>query len=343
MGAEARETLSMQSLGRSLSDVPTKGGQLVTARTVAIFRYACPYCAAELTQQDGALFCTREGRRFRQLDGIWRLLRHERQEQVQEFATGYTHVRGAEGWGAPTRDYCLGLPFRDSSRRHRGIWRVRAAAYHMLERVLAREFIDRPVRALDLGAGNCWLTRRLSARGYAACAVDIRTDTVDGLSAGQVYRDALGSPCERVQAELECLPFVGRQFEVVIANAALHYTESLDVALDEACRVLAPGGIIVIMDSPFYHDGTSGAQMLQDRRREYLEWLALDPALSERQIGYFIYADFPHRLERHGLEAYFYHPFVGLRWWLRPTYARLCRRREPASFPLVLCRRSSEE
>lgn len=332
----------MQPLGRSLSDVPAKGGQLVTARTVAIFRYACPYCAAELTQQNGELFCTREGRRFQPRDGIWRLLRRERQEQVQAFVAGYTRVREAEGWGAPTRDYCLGLPFRDSSRRHRGIWRVRAATYRALEGALTREFRNRPVRALDLGAGNCWLARRLSARGYAVCALDVRVDTVDGLGAGQIYRDALGAPFERVHAELECLPFVGRQFELVIANASLHYTENLDVVLDEASRVLAPGGLLVIMDSPFYHEGTSGEQMLQERRRQYLEWLALDPALSERQIGYFTYAEFPERLKRHGLEAQVVHPFVGLRWSLRPAYARLRRRREPASFPLVLCRRSED-
>jgi SAM-dependent methyltransferase len=333
----------MQSMGRSLSDVPAKGGQLVTARTVAIFRYACPYCAAELTQQDDSLFCTREGRRFQQQDGIWRMLRRERQEQVQSFVAGYTRVREAEGWGAPSRDYCLALPFRDTSRRHRAIWRVRAATYRALERVLAQEFRDRPVRALDLGAGNCWLTRRLTARGYAACALDVRTDTVDGLGAGQVYRDALGSQFERVHAELECLPFVSRQFEVVIANASLHYSENIDVALDEACRVLAPDGIFVIMDSPFYRDASSGAQMLLDRQREYLEWFALDPTLSERQIGYFTFNDLPQRLQRHGLEARFYRPFAGLRWSLRPAYARLRRRREPASFPLVLCRRRSEE
>jgi SAM-dependent methyltransferase len=329
----------MQPMGRSLSDVPAKGGQLVTARTVAIFRYACPYCAAELTQQGEALYCTREGRPYRQDHGIWPLLQRERAAGLRPFLEAYARVRDAEGWGAPTREYCLALPLRDTSGRHRDIWRVRAATYRALERVLDREFRGRPVRALDLGAGNCWLTRRLSARGYATCALDIRTDTVDGLGAGQVYRDALGAAFERVHGEMECLPFASRQFELVIANASLHYAENLDLALDEACRVLAPGGIFVVMDSPFYRDGASGAQMVADRRREYQVRFDIDPSLSERQIGYFIYDELPQRLQRHGLQATFRHVYAGARWSLRPWIARLRRRREPASFPLVICRR----
>jgi SAM-dependent methyltransferase len=327
-------------MGRSLSDVPAKGGQLVTARTVAIFRYACPYCTAELTEQDEALFCTREGRRFSQEEGIWGLLRRERVAECQAFVAAYARIRDAEGWGASSREYCLALPFRDLSRRHRDIWRVRAASYRALERVLDQEFRHRPVRALDLGAGNCWLTRRLTAKGYAACAVDLRTDRVDGLGAGQIYREALGSQFERVQAELECLPFVSRQFELVVANASLHYSENLDLALDEACRVLAPEGIFVVMDSPFYHDSASGAQMLADRRRDYQARFEVDPSLSERQVGYFTYGELPQRMQRHGLDTRVRRPFAGLRWSLRSWTARLRRRREPATFPLVICRRA---
>jgi SAM-dependent methyltransferase len=285
------------------------------------------------------LFCTREGRVFRPERGIWPLLRRERVAELHAFLEAYARVRDAEGWGAPTRDYCLALPFRDTSRRHREVWRVRAATFRALERVLDEEFRLRPVRTLDLGAGNCWLTRRLAAKGYAACALDIRTDAVDGLAAGQLYRDVLGSQFERVQGELECLPFVSRQFELVIASAALHYAENLDLALDEACRVLAPDGIFVLMDSPFYHDDSSGAQMLVERQRDYQARFAIDPSLYEQQVGYFTYEELPQRLQRHGLRATVRRPYAGLRWWLRPWIARLRHRREPASFPLIICRR----
>src|SRR5438132_3111532 len=105
----------MQATGRSLSDLHVRAGQLVTARTVAIFRYACPYCTAELTQQDEALFCTREGRRFAQAAGIWRLLRREREPDAIPVWMGT-----ASGAPAPG-----------------------AATLRALERVLEREFRDR--------------------------------------------------------------------------------------------------------------------------------------------------------------------------------------------------------
>jgi ubiquinone/menaquinone biosynthesis C-methylase UbiE len=330
----------MQATGRSLSELPARAGQLVTARTVAIFRYACPHCTAELTEQDDALFCTREGRRFSHEAGIWHLLRREREVELQGLVEAYARVRDADGWGAPMSEYCLALPFRDTSRRHRTLWRRHAAAFRSLERVLDREFRGRPVRALDLGAGNCWLTRRLTAKGYAACALDVRTDDMDGLGAGQIYREAIGCQFERVQAELECLPFVSHQFELVIANASLHYSEHLDLALDEARRVLAPDGIFVVMGSPFFHDGAAGAQMLADRQRDLRERLGIAPSLSERQAGYFTYGELPQRLRRHGLKAEVQQPFAGLRPWLRPWIARLRRQREPASYPLALCRPS---
>src|SRR5437879_13725433 len=102
---------TMQAVGRSLSDWHGRAGQLVTARTVAIFRYACPYCTAELTEQDDALFCTREGRRYAQDAGIWRLLRRERVAELQPFLETDGQGHGGAGWGAPAPSHCPAPPF----------------------------------------------------------------------------------------------------------------------------------------------------------------------------------------------------------------------------------------
>src|SRR5437879_11858038 len=101
---------TMQAVGRSLSDWHGRAGQLVPARTVAIFRYACPYCAAELTQQDEALFCTREGRRFAHEAGIWRLLSRERAAGLRALVEASNRVRDVDGVWVPNAEYCLGLP-----------------------------------------------------------------------------------------------------------------------------------------------------------------------------------------------------------------------------------------
>jgi hypothetical protein len=80
--------------------------------------------------------------------------------------------------------------------------------------------------------------------------------------------------------------------------------------------------------------------MLAERRRDYRDRFGIAPSLSEHQVGYFTYGELPQRLRRHGLEAKLRLPFAGVRWAARPWIARLRRRREPAAFPLVVCRRA---
>jgi hypothetical protein len=57
--------------------------------------------------------------------------------------------------------------------------------------------VDRPLRILDLGAGNGWLIWRASLAGHAAIGMDIRDDDVDGLRAGNLYLED-GNGFERI-------------------------------------------------------------------------------------------------------------------------------------------------
>ena len=56
---------------------------------------------------------------------------------------------------------------------------------------------------IDLGAGNAWLSYRLSLRGHRPCAVDIFTDGRDGLGAARHYP----IPFPTVEADFSALPF----------------------------------------------------------------------------------------------------------------------------------------
>ncbi|MBI3536115.1 MAG: class I SAM-dependent methyltransferase [Chloroflexi bacterium] len=104
------------------------------------------------------------------------------------------------------------------------------------------------MRVLDVGAGNGWLANQLAARGHRVAAVDLRDDARDGLGARRNYFFAF----ECYQAEFERLPFAPAQFDLVIFNASLHYAASLAETLQEASRILAPIGKILLVDSPFY-------------------------------------------------------------------------------------------
>jgi len=222
---------------------------------------ACPRCLGSLDLIDpggssapmAELECRREGLRFSVLDGIPQLVTPERANAIRALAAEYSRVWQKDGWGCASPSYLLSLPNRDTTGRKSSKWRVKARSMDALLRLFRRLT---PRRALDLGCGVGWLSYQLAQRGIEAFAVDALQDDVLGLRAAEAYMDA-GAGFERVWAELERLPFQAGMFDAVICNASLHYSTSLGIALAEVSRVLRPGGVFVVMNSPVYSDSRS--------------------------------------------------------------------------------------
>ena len=148
-------------------------------------------------------------------------------------------------------------------------WAVRARTYEaFVKRVLLPEMKkhERPVRLLDLGAGNGWLSHRAALAGCEAVALDIRDDDVDGLGAAAAFLGESGMRLERVVASFEMLPLSAEGFDVVVFNAALHYATDLGLVLREARRVTRPGGRMVVLDSPFYEREEHGHAMVAEKQ-----------------------------------------------------------------------------
>ena len=72
----------------------------------------------------------------------------------------------------------------------------------------------------------------------------------------------------RVAASFDALPLRPRLFDLVVFDASLHLAEDLSRVLSEAARAAAPGGRIVVLDSPFYARPESGEAMRAEKRRE---------------------------------------------------------------------------
>jgi SAM-dependent methyltransferase len=314
---------------------------LQSANPAGQFSLRCPSCDIDigtvvLSDPPARARCHRCGFDIRNLAGIWRALSPRRQLYFRQFVSEYEHIRQAEGRGSDSPEYYLALPFRDLSGRNEWQWNIRARSYRCLQRKLL-PFLEKrsggPLRVLDLGAGNGWLSYRLALRGHDCVAVDLLDNDSDGLGAVRHYTPAVRWPIAAVQAELDRLPFSAGQFDLAIFNASFHYSENYARTLAEALRCVRAGGCVAIMDSPWYERDASGQDMVQEKHASFER----QHGTRSDSIASLEYLT-PERLEvveqACGIEWKFVEPWYGVKWALRPWKAFLRGRRTPSRFRL---------
>lgn len=296
---------------------------------------ACPDCRRGLAPDPDTLDCAGCGARYPIEDGIARLLIPADRERVAGFLAGYQRVRAAEGWGSDDPAWHRALPRVPESDPHREIWRIRALSLRALGRALA----DLPAgaRVADLGAGCCWLSARLADAGFAPIAIDLNDDPRDGLGAGRLHAPAgaeePGWP--RIQAAFERLPLSDGSVDAVVWNASLHYAADVSATLAEGMRVLRPGGLAIIVDSPIYRDPASGAAMVAERAADLRMRFGIEPAPGD-PVGYLTRDGLDAAARELGITWRTVRPWYGLGWALRPWRARIRGNREPATFAILV-------
>ncbi len=301
--------------------------------------FLCPRCRTPLERVDpDRVTCPQDGLEFRKVDGIWRFLLPESEAHYARFVADYEAIRRAEGRGSSSAEYYRALPFKDLSGHHQADWQIRARSFDVLVKDVLTQIqlpLERSLKVIDLGAGNGWLSNRLSAQSDRVIAVDLLVNEQDGLGAWKFYEHGF-TP---VQAEFDHLPIMDCFADAVIFNASFHYSENYVETLREALRVLSPQGRIVIIDSPVYRRADSGVQMVQEREEQFKKkyGFASDNLQSE---NYLTYARLHELARQLNLTWKFITPFYGLRWMLRPWIAKVTRRREPAKFHLLVGKRN---
>jgi SAM-dependent methyltransferase len=297
-------------------------------------RLRCPRCSANLS----SLACAKCGMEMRQSGGIVHALRPERVAHYARFVADYEHIRAAEGRGSDHAEFFLGLPYRDVSGRNKDQWRIRSRSYQYLLDQVLRPALPIGARVLDLGAGNCWMCHRLARAGFSVVGVDLLTNPYDGLGAAGHYLKHLPQLFPRFQAELEHLPFQEKQFDAVVFNASFHYAEDAKAALGEALRCAKNDGLVVISDTPWYSSEESGHRMVEERQQRFLR--RYGTASSSLDSIEFVTNDRLRVLEwRLGIEWKVCFPKYGVRWAMRPCWAILRNRREPAQFRIFVAQR----
>ncbi len=100
-------------------------------------------------------------------------------------------------------------------------------------------------RLLDIGTGTGRILELLAPEARLAIGIDRSPEML------RVARAKLAStaPSAEVrQADMRALPFEDGAFDTVTVHHVLHFTDAPEAALDEAARVLAPGGRLLVAD-----------------------------------------------------------------------------------------------
>lgn len=286
--------------------------------------YLCPQCSQPLEHDGELLRCANDGYVNTPIEGIRDFLSDAELDAHESFLASYGRIRRDEERGSLKPEHYLRLPLVKGDDPHQKIWQRRTATLTWVMRHLAeRAEKHGPLRVLDAGAGNCWMTRYLAERGWQCAALDINIDLRDGLAAGKHYIDLLPIHFDRVRADFARTPFADRSFDVVIFNGSFHYAIDRRRVVDEAFRLLDTGGEMIIVDTPFYHDPASGQKMLASRGGNTRSGFITYDELAQLADGRTVEMDHPDG----SAFSRFKHRF--LEWRLR---------REVASMPRVVIR-----
>jgi SAM-dependent methyltransferase len=303
------------------------------------------------------------------------MLTNEEQQQYSSFLESYPLLRSREGW---ERDeaYFLALPNVPPGDPTSFVWSIRRRSLAVLDRVLGMRNVDFGMRnsderrefassstddgqpadrtiphsevhiphsevpwALDLGAGNGWLSRHLTHRGYHTVALDLTVAGLDSLAGAQLYIEHDEIWLGRVQASMSNPPFAGETVSLCTISAALHYAD-LQKTLDAACRILKPGGLLVITDSPVYRHAEAGRAMAAERQAHITSMLGSQPPELPGGNNYLIESEMPALMNRAGFSFQMI-PIERPLGRLKRSLYRTVRSgtREQARFPVMVGRK----
>ena len=296
-------------------------------------RFACPECGSPIDPPIGdRMSCARCAHVYERRGGVWRFLVPTRHARLAPFAQQYRIVREREGRRSQSGEYYRGLPTVARTDPHARDWQIRQETYgHLLRHVFA--WGEQPSAVLDLGAGSAWLSHRLATLGHHVVAVDAIEDEADGLGAIRHY----AAPIVAVHADFDAPPFVAGQFDVVIFNGSLHYAPDVGATLVRARRMLAPGGTLVVMDSPMFHADRDGAAMVE----QSVERIATDCGLREVVQpggGYLTFPSLAASADALQMASEFVPSRGPIGWRMCRQLARIRLGRQPAAFGLWVAR-----
>ncbi len=272
-------------------------------------------------------------RDFPVVDGVHRCLADERAAYFEQFLAEYTMVRHAEGRDIDDPEYYRRLPEPTPGTPTEWQWKIRRRTWATFRTKVLRAAPPSLV-VVDVGAGTGWLSNRVTELGHEAHAVDLTVDAHDGLGAAGFFERTF----DLYQAEMDDLPFADGTADLVVYNAALHYSTDYGRTLAEGLRVLRPGGRLVVLDSPVYRHQWAGDAMVAERHAQF-EHQYGTRSESVPSIEFLTDGMLRDLGEQLGLRWRRHHTWYGRQWAMRPVKAKLKGKRPPSRFIVLVASR----
>lgn len=169
------------------------------------------------------------------------------------FEQHYIGVRSKEGRILSTEEIRK-LPYPDASDKNYSEWQLRQKSIRRLAEYINTK--QKTLRILDIGCGNGFMTNLLAGQEHRAVGVDVNLT--------ELKQAAQAFPNTRITwyyIDLlnEALP--EDPFDIITFGASFQYFKDPVQILSVCKKLLAPGGEIHIVDSPFYaHEEKARAQ-----------------------------------------------------------------------------------
>jgi SAM-dependent methyltransferase len=268
-------------------------------------RYYCPICHSPVDPVD---WVCAAGHRFSKAEGIVRLVTPAFAAQLDRFLPALQDFRTR--FGRRLLDPAV-YPLLPGGPAVRGDpeWAQRQYDLRLVRRLTAG---GPPLRVLDLGAFNGWLSHHLAGAGHTVTGADPFTDPYDGLGAARFYAEQW----QPVQLDLRDLSVLAADYDLVVINRCLAVFPDPVDALRQAQALVAPGGRLVALGLQVFGDPRRKARRVAALEEEFQERYGLSAYLWPTR-GYLDWAD-QAALASAGLKL---HPVRAL--WVQAFKARL--------------------
>jgi len=168
-----------------------------------------------------------------------------------EAEQAYVEARGREGRLLPD-DIVRDLPSSGVRTPHAAEWAVRARSMRRVLRILKQ--YGRPLRILDVGCGNGWLSARLAEAGHDVTGLDTNTLELEQAARVFAHRSITWINGDPWSSELPA-----KAFDTILFAASFQYFPDPRTLFLRCRELLKEGGTILIVDTHIYPDDHAAA------------------------------------------------------------------------------------